>query len=388
MNADPGATLRGFIDLPLRYPLEPELTGSINAFAAEARLHPVDADWIPVYARAVQVAEAALSSVDRRLEDLQRRALTIEDPSDARNRIAQVPRRDADRARIEVKAEIQRALRDWSDRLRRQHEHVGSGCGPLLRQDHLVKESPSGRDVLIALNPQWWQDFSNYVGQCCEAWSQNAIVGVDREVGSAVQRGLSPLVRRYGSLEGPPAFPAPAIDLNFDVHVDEHEVEVPGTAAHLLRAAAGFAGAVASMNPLGGLRALQAGVSFVELQRGQSMRREQAVTAWRETAVAQIRTDLERVLDRHRRALERWTTRRCEQWFVAIDRWWDARVEPHFAVADRDAVEAVRELKLQHSRIQEEISGLRSLRNQLSQTVLFDLRRRLRELSDFAAQRG
>lgn len=414
VNPEPGNALRALLDLPLRQALDPGSISAIATFASEIRGATSSTDWSPLYARAIQISDELLGTTDRRLEELQRRALTLEDPMEARNRISQAPRREADRARTEAKASIQKVLREWIDRAKRQQEHVASGCAPQFQDLRLVRETTTEHGVMVALDPRWWADFSGYVSQCCDQWTKNFCPGVDHGFGPVIAQGLSEIEKRHGPVELLPSSAFPIVDARFEAQPSSREVDVPSAASMLMRSASrmtmmiggivgtGLGAATAGAHGTDAVKYVALGVAVVsfiaftaityvgygEAKHQKAVLRERGVTMWRDTSVAQIRGDLDKVLDRHRRALERWATQRAEQWTAAIDRWWETRVEPRLAESDVSATDQARELKLQQSRLQEEIGNLRSFRSQLAQTVIFELRRRLRELSESAPRSG
>ena len=266
---------------------------------------------------------------------------------------------------------------------------------------------------MFALDPRWWADFSGYVSQCCDQWTKNFCPGVDHGLGPVIAQGLADIEKRHGPIELPSPSAFPNVDARFETQPPSREVDVPSAVSMLMRSAsrmtgmiggivAGVVSATVSTNGAGTVKYVALGVAVVsfiafavttyvgfgEAKHQKAVLRERGVTMWRDSSVAQIRGDLDKILDRHRRALERWATQRAELWTAAIDRWWDTRVEPRLAESDVSATDQARELKLQQSRLQEEIGSLRSFRSQLAQTVIFELRRRLRELSDSAPRNG
>jgi hypothetical protein len=379
-SPDPVGAFRALIDLPLRQQFDPTFCIAINELSGQLRAVTPSTDWGPIYHQAIKVADDLLANTDRRLEDLQRRALTIEDPMEARNRLSQAPRREAERLRGEAKNTVQRVLREWIDRAKRQQDHVASGCVPLLRQNGLVNETATTHGLTLSLDKAWESQFTSYVSQCCDTWAQNFAPGVEQGLASGITQALVVLNRVHGNVNSP-AYPGnPGAEIRFDVHVNAQDVEIPHVRQLALQSVQRAAG---GGNPIGMILGLAVSASrLADARHQQEVLRERGVTAYRESAAMQFRAELDKVLDRHRRLLERWSTQRAEQWSAAVDLWWDSRVEPQLAQADAAAADQVRELKLQQSRMQEELSNLRSFRGQLSQTILFELRRRHRELAE------
>jgi len=411
---EPGNALRGLLDLPLRQSLAPELQGAIAALGTDIRSAAAAADWAPFYARAIKISDEILGTTDGRLEVLQRHSLSIEDPMEARARIAQAPRREAERLRTEALANVQRLVREWLDRAKRQQEHVAAGCAPYLREARLVERVDGKHGMTLSLDARWWSEFSDYARQCCDEWTKNFCLGLEADVGPSIAEGLGELARRHGPPGAPVAWTQPVTSVQFDTVIEAREVETPSVSLLFVRAVRttfmmmmGFVSIIVNLaKPLssgGGGHGSMAEIGQIVLsvislacfvtaiyfgvgdaRRQRETLQKQGLTTWRDSAVTQLRGELDKILDRHRRLLERWAALRADQWTAAIDRWWDTRVEPRFVESDAMAAEHAKELKLQQGRLQEELGGLRALRNQLSQTTLFELRRRLRDLSEGA----
>ena len=408
VTPDPVPALRSLLDLPLRQAVDPEPLRAINALTADVRAADASGQWAAVYARSIKITDELLAATDRRLEELQRRALSTEDPMEARARIAQAPRREAEQLRAQAQASVQKLLREWVDRAKRQQEHVTSGCVPFLRESRLVNRVDDKHHMTLTVDDRWWAEFSDYTRQCCEEWTKHFCLGLEQDVGPSIAEALGEMARRHGTPTAPVTWTQPVTASNFDLLTDPREVEVPSRGALLIRAIRtnfmmmmGFVTILFSivkglttstgssddykyaLGVIGaGFFALSIFFGNDDAQRQRETLQKQGLTGWRDTTTAQIRSELDKVIDRHRRALERWAVLRAEQWTASIDRWWDTRVEPRFIESDGIAADHARELKIQQGRMQEEIGTLRALRNQLAQTTLFDLRRRLRDLSE------
>jgi hypothetical protein len=122
------------------------------------------------------------------------------------------------------------------------------------------------------------------------------------------------------------------------------------------------------------------GLGAAKKQR--AAQRDKALAAHRQAMQQFARGEIERALEKHRRVLERWITARGEVWAQAVDGWWSEAVEPRLAEADARATDTARELRMQQTRLGEEQTALRTFRSQLSQNLMFDLKKRLRELEE------
>ncbi len=402
--AEPAPALRALLDLPLRHSLDPVFAEGIRDIATNARGASPTSDWAEIYAGAVRLVDDHVAALDRRLEEFQRKSLAAEDPLEARARIAQVPRRDAERVRSDAKAEIQKALREWVDRSKRQQEHVAIGCAPLLRDDRMVVPIQTAHGISVSVDTRWAASFYAFVIQCCDEWIRNYTVGSEESLQNNAREVLAEFGKKVGEFQNPASLSPPSTALVPEAVIGPRDVDIPsiitrmsqsvGRMVTLILPLVGAIGGVAvfgGSDSHGSAGLIGGGVSLLVLvftttintldgRRQQVVARERGIATYRDAAVAQLRTELDKVLDRHRRALERWTTQRADQWNAAIDQWWAQRVEPHLAAADAHATEVARELKFQQSRLQEEIGNLRSFRNLLSQTILFELKKRRREL--------
>lgn len=401
--ADPVQALRGLTDLHYRFTLESPQVAALTDLAAASREIATPAAWRDCYGRAIGIAEQILADVDRRIDAQQQSLGTMEDPLDARNRLAAMPRRNAEKAVSELRARLLRCAKTWFDRLTRQQELAMDGCAPWFRDSVKWVERRDRHGIAMELDPQWWSQLEQFVRTACANWQGNVAQGLDGECAPAVSEWASRTVG--GNRARPPAVDAlgvPDARLRFDVPTLAREIEVPGRWMVVLRSSRGMAmtiiGPFASLVPhffsnnrdeigkyvAAGTALVMVIAMFVAFSDVENQRRvlyERALQQWKDAAHQQARVAVAAALDRQRRALERWVEMRVEQWTRAVDAWFVAQVEAQLTAFDASAQDYTRQLKLQQARMQEELSTLRSLRSQLGQSILPELRRRHHELA-------
>jgi hypothetical protein len=418
---EPGPPLRAVLDVPLRFAIPAELSAEVQTLSRTVRQTGPDGDWPAVYATAIQIAEALLEDVDGRLEEMQRRALTTEDPNEVRQRLSQGPRREAERGRTEAKAAVQKTAKEWVERSKRQLEHVSTQCLETAPKALPVKEEPTDAGILLRVDPPGYVQFTSYVGRCCEEWTKNVTGGAESAIAAGVSSATAPVVdkRKAAAVGAPSTLAAPSADLRLAAEPPSKEADVPSTVSALMQSvrsnimAVGIFGtviavAVAMIGKVSGeegggrspntmlmrgglVLAILPFSIFFGLRAAKKQRailRDNAIAAHNQATQAFVKTEVDKALERHRKQLERWLTTRAEEWATAIDRWWDEAVESRLVEADGAGIEAMREAKLQQAKMTEEQTALRTFRNQLGQNLLFDLRKRQRELSDAAAPRS
>ena len=413
---EPAPPLRAVLDVPLRFALAPELADSIQKLAESVKKTTPDGDWASHYSGAIAVVEQILRDADGRIEEMQRRALSSEDPNELRLRLSQGPRRDAERTRSEAKAGVLKATKEWVERSKRQMEHVVEQC-TLAAQKFVVKEHATASGIEVRVDAAWWSDFTAHVARCCEEWTRTATGGaeggLERAVGAATASLVS-AVAKGRVVNTPATLVSPSIDARIGGEPPSKEADIPslGTAlmayvrSHIM--AVGIFGTViavvitfsgmlfgtsgeghgsSSPNTMlirGGLILAVLPVSIVfGIKAAKSQRivlRDKALAAHKQATQAYLKAELEKTLERHRKALERWMTTRSEEWTGSLDRWWEEAVEPRLGELDASAADAIREQKLSAGKLTEEQAGLKAFRNQLAQSLLFDLKKRQREL--------
>ncbi len=402
-QVDPCQGFRALVDLPYRFALEAHQTSTLGDLATNARNASSAESWAALYSRALLEGERILHSIDQKLDALQHSLNALDDPMEVRNRLAGTPRRGAERTVADLRIALQRCSKDWLDRTRRQQEFAMDGTVPWFRDLFRWKESAVTHGVQISLDPMWWSQLERFVLDACAQWQGSVTHGFDAACQAVIQQGLQETQPPSTSLPSPPPpSPVPDARLRLDTAVEERLIEIPSGYALVIRSArsmvsvfAPFIGGVVAMYNLPNARNLIFLISMIilipalflahhDVQNEKKLRRERGIDSWRATAVQQMRAAVGVMLDRQHRALDRWIESRTEQWIRSVDTWFSADVEPRFADADARAQEQVRQLKLQQTRMQEELSTLRSLRGQFSQTILPELRRRHHELTQAA----
>lgn len=412
-QVDPCPGFRALVDLPYRFALEVHQTSTLGDLAAGARDAASPESWVALYARSLLEGERILNSIDQKLDAQQQALNSLDDPMEVRNRMAGAPRRGAERTVTELRTALQRCAKEWLDRTRRQQEFIIDESAPWFRDMFRWNERPAEQGVHVHLDPVWWSQLERFTLDACTRWQASVVQGFDAVCQETVQHGLRDAQPPSTSLPSPPPpNPVPDARLKLDTPVEERLVEVPkawrlifNSAKSSLMAIGWIASLIASPMliafGLSGRRspglAIAGGVaSFVvfcvmiyfsrdDAAHELRLRKERGIEGWRATAVQQMRAAVGVVLDRQHRALDRWIESRTEQWTRSVDTWFSADVEPRFTDADARAQEQVRLLKLQQARMQEELSTLRSLRGQFSQTILPELRRRHHELAHAVA---
>jgi hypothetical protein len=423
--SEPSAALRSLIDLPLKTSLSAASAESLRGLGEETRKAKAREEWSAVYASGVTILEGIVAEVDASLEDLQRKILHSDDPNDAKNRIAGLPRREAERGRNDARAALQRVGKEWVERSRRQLERVTTQCLE-SSQSLAIKEKETPEGVELSTDPAWWSQYVGFVGRCADEWTSSFTSGAEEGFASQTAAAISPALAHASgqSVAAPPSLAPPENEARLPLETPSKDLEIQGTAAALLQSvrsnvmAVGIFGTVlvvvvSLVDKIPGLTAGSAhgtapenhsapnsmmmrgililavlpfsiffGLKSIAKQRAAV--RTKGIAAHRTALQSFIKLELERALERHRKVLERWLAQRAELWSTTIDRWWESHVEPKLAEYEQQSVTTIRELKLQQGRMSEELSALKTLRNQLSQTLLFELRRRLRELQETA----
>jgi hypothetical protein len=425
--SEPSAALRSLVDLPLKTTLSAASVESLRGLGEETRKAKAREDWSAVYASGVTILEGIVAEVDANLEELQRKILHSDDPNDAKNRIAGVPRREAERGRNDARAALQRVGKEWVERSRRQLERVTTQCLESA-QSIAIKEKETHDGVELSTDPAWWSQYVGFVGRCADEWTSSFTSGAEESFASQTAAAISPALAHASgqSVAAPPSLAPPENEARLPLETPSKELEIQGTAAALLQSvrsnvmAVGIFGTVlvVVVTLVDKIPGLTAGVGAAHgtgpethsapnsmMMRGililavlpfsiifglKSIAKQRAavrakgIAAHRTALQSFLKLELERALERHRKVLERWLSQRAELWSTAIDRWWETHVETKLAEYEQQSVTTIRELKLQQGRMSEELSALKTLRNQLSQTLLFELRRRLRELQETA----
>ena len=417
-SVEPTPPLKAVLDLPLRSTDTPaELLPRIDELSRAVRDMPRDGDWIPIYEEAIAIVELVGRDVDARFAEMQRRLLDAEDPNEAKQRTLQGPRREAERLRTEAKNAVQRVDRDWVDRSKRQLDQLLEKCLKSGRKSVAVTEKTTSAGLELEVDGTWWAEFLGYVGRCCDEWTRNVTTGVEADLEKATREATASLLPRTGGrgVSSPATEPAPPTEAKTTEELPEKVADVPSRGAALMRYvrsnimavsifgtmfavvigvvfqmtsddANASARPVSTMYVRGGLLLLVLPiVLFFGLRAGNAQReklRQKAVEQHRKDIQTFLKGAVLAILERHRGALERWIHARAEAWAERVDVFWDDVLDPVLAEKDSHAAERIKELKLEQAKLAEEQQALKMARSQIGDKLLFDLRRRHRELVD------
>lgn len=412
--AEPSQHLRSLLDLPLRFPLPPPITSAINGLGSRLRPQASSRDWQEVYASAIAILQDLLADLDGRLDAFQHQALAVEDPNEVRQRLSQVPRREAERLRAEAKSNLQKILYENAARAKRQEDEVlVPAIEKALKAPEILAQSTK-KGLSLEVATTWWDEFCRYVERCSEEWTRTYVGQMEYAISTTVLSAVRAIHAVVPSTTterlvapDPPQIMEPGARCSSGVPTTL--VEIPSAAAALLQSVRSnlmvvmmFGSVVATI--VGVLLAkvsnkaeltaklmvaaipVVVAVGIMGVRKQQRLAREKAVSSQLSATQGYGRAEAGRVFMRQRRALEKSETTRVELWTAALDRWWDQAVEPALGSADSQATDQARDLRLRQGKLQEEMAGLKAMRSQLGQNLLFELRRRLRDLQEMESE--
>ena len=416
-SGEPTVALRALLDLPLRFKVPDAFAAQIDTLASMLSQVKAREEYTAIYRSAVDLVEALVRELDATIEQMQRDGLRQDDPNELRQRLAGAPRKEAEKARSDARTSLQRVHKEWVERTRRQLDHVAAQCTE-AGHGALPTEEKTQEGLTLGVAPQWWKEYGGYVTRCCEEWTRNVVEQAEQAYQDGVMAALAPALR-HASKRNPSA-PERAIqplpEAKLAAETPTKEAEIPTTAGALMQSvrtnvmAVGIFGTVLAVIVTVAGKAFGEGPSsssYTMLARGglilavlpfsivsglkaartkRATLREKALAAHKAAVVAFVKSELDKGLERHRKALERWLSSRAEAWTFAVDRWWDVNVEPSLAEYDSRAGDAVRDTRLSQAKFSEELAAVRTFRSQLAQNLLFDLRRRHRELTEAPPQ--
>lgn len=406
--------LRALLDLPLRFKVPPAFSERIDGLATSVAQAKSRDDYGAIYKSAVDLVEELVRELDGTIEQMQREGLRQDDPNDLRQRIAGAPRKEAERARTEAKTALQKAHKEWVDRTRRQLDHVTTQCMEAAATPEMT-EANTDDGVKLGVESRWWKEYAAYVVTCCEEWTRNVVEKADDAYRKTVTSAVAPALQHTSQrgVASPDAASAPSVDTKISSDTPAKDVEIPTTLGALLQSvrsnvmAVGIFGTVVVViisiagNAFG--KGTSSSSSYTMLARGglilavlpfsivfglkaakkqRASLREKALVAHKQAIGAFVKAEVDKALERHRKTLERWLTTRGEAWANAIDKWWDGEVEQALARYEAKAIDVVRDARLSQAKFTEELGAVRAFRSQLAQNLLFDLRRRHREIAE------
>ena len=135
--------------------------------------------WPEVYDEAILLVDGLAARLETQLEVYQRDLLAMEDPNEMRRRLAEGPRRAAEKVRADAKAAIQRAHGEWVDRSRRQLEKVSTEALGKLAPSLAVVEGSAATGIELSVDEARWGKAATYVERCADTWTANLVEGAD-----------------------------------------------------------------------------------------------------------------------------------------------------------------------------------------------------------------
>lgn len=409
---EPSPPLRQLFDLPLKNDVAHPAAESIDALSKAARGVGNPEEWVDVYDRGIRIVEALLTDVEGRVTQLQQSALDGEDASDIRQKYAVGPRKEAERVRSDVNAQTQRVVKEWSSRAKRQAAYLVEQWTGTVEGLQVIQRT-DGAQTLFSVSDDWLKELRVYVHRCVDEWVRTTVSGIDDALHAAVTKATTPLlVHSSGVLPSRPALQGPpANDGKIQLPVEEGRPKIPGVlesafktlrshimtigilgsvvtgvALLLSRGSDEGSGSVNSMMVRGALIVAVLPVSLVfgllvsRKQRAQQV--SEALEKYKVDTRTRLMSALEKVTEAQEDVLERWCSSRGAQWVDAWSEWSASAVEPALEGLETKGTEALRELKVSQSKIAEELSSLKLFRSQVSQTLLFELRKRRRDLTE------
>ncbi len=433
-GSEPSRALKTVLDFPFRIDLGDETRARVGALFESVKATPAEGDWPSLYREALAVCQLAAGEIDARAGRLQRDSITIAEESERANRTAGSGHSRTEEARRDAHRAAQRVAKDWTERTRRQLEHVNYECvstaTTTLEREGVQMHPPPGllppateQSLTLSARPDWWHRYASYVQQSCDRWTQVTSHGLE----SGLREALSASMQASGAgvplSEPGSARAAPDTDMLLGGRPPPQQVvEVPGllataflrvrsvgftvmgilTLAGVFGLGAGKArspppapaaveppGVAKSENPpldpetlkvalvVAGLFLLCIGIyQAIATQRKE---RDKGVAAQRQALDAYIRAEVQRMLERHRGKLERFVQARIEDWEAAIDAHHAAHVLPRLERDSAEHVESLRELKLRATAVNDELSKARSQRATL-QSAWVELQSQARDL--------
>jgi hypothetical protein len=409
---EPSPSLRQLFDLPLKNDVAQPAAQSIDALSKAARGVGNPEEWLDVYDRGIRIVESLLSDVEARVAQLQQSSLDGEDAAEIRQKYAVGPRKEAERVRADVQAQTQRVVKEWSSRAKRQSAYLIEQWTTTVNGLQVTQRSESNQ-VLFSVDESWLKELCVYVHRCVDEWVRTTVSGVDDALHAGVTKASTPLlVHSSGVLPSrPPLQGPPGNDGKAQLIVEGGRPKIPGiiesafktlrshvmtigilgsvvTGVALLLSRGGDDGSgnVNSMMVRGGLIVAVLPVSLVfglvasRKQRAQQV--GEALEKYKVEARSRLMAALEKTVEGQQDILERWSGTRGAQWVDAWSDWYREEVDSVLEGLEAKGNEALRDLKVNQSKISEELSSLKLFRSQVSQTLLFELRKRRRDLTE------
>ena len=206
---EPGPALKAFIDLPIKFEVPDPHRGEVAQLAKVIASQEPDRSWEDIYKTALSICVAMEQEADSRFQAEQDSMLDVDDPGAAKQRLSATPRSDAEKTRSDARAELQTESREWTDRVRRQHDHVLKTCLQPLSEglssaetgtDSLCLEEiegPYGQQMTFVQGQ--WDAYRTFVEDCRSEWLRNTSTAIHKELFRSVQMSTATLSQSTGT---------------------------------------------------------------------------------------------------------------------------------------------------------------------------------------------
>ena len=389
--------LQTLLDLPLKADIPPAFAQQIDALRGQISQRPDEA--LAHHQQAIALVEGLVAHLDGELEALQRAALSQEDPTELKQRIAGGPKREAEKLRGELRQQLGRVVKEWVERAGRQRTYVARECQEILSRELTLTTTKTHAHLEETFFPR----FSGFVLRAAQTWTARTL----EEVEAALQEQVRAYLVRLGSLTDgsqPRLEPlrAPATELYLKAPLEGGAaLELPGMGTVLMQTirsnlmAVGILGTVAGgiiglLGFQGGLNARSllylvalppiGALAYLGARKERHELTKKRLEDLRQKAHSELKSQLESGLAHHRGALARCVDARGQTCLQAAEAHYEQSVQPKLDALEAQANNAAKELRLLQTRASEQQSTLKSFRSQLAQTLLFELRRQHREL--------
>ncbi len=404
-SPDPSPALRALLDLPLRAQLSSEHREALEDMEQRLRGGDTVPGWLRFYTSAVEIAEEIMRSWDARLADLQRQRAQIGDPGATRQRAQSNARREVDRTRSTARQVTGAVVTDWQERLRRQIDHVMEDVRRHL-DDMPLRARVTKTSIEYSVDTAWLTGFRAYLEEVLVRWLRAGGDGVKAALEAGLSSALEPLrslVPETAMIKVPtsvPLAPEKAVLTPAEKRTERRtflasliqyvrgHLAVVGSIAGLLAVVGSpvLGSSKGSVNIRQWLAAaatplfLALGYFIVRRDRRQAVRKGRAQA--RKDIAASLESDCRKLLERQAQAIERTIVRKLpEQALAEVEALLQTQGEAAVCAADERAAGEASEVAIKLDRLNEELSRLRTQRAQLQDQIVFELRRRARELS-------
>jgi len=347
-------------------------------------------------------AADALCYADSRIAEIQDQLILQDHEFERDVRGVQRARTRADRALGMLRTELQRVARDQLEETRLQFEELLDEAVDATRSNIATVARRTRDEVAIEIDGAWWRELAT----CTAARAESCRAEVGRCTDhlfskrcEAFQTRLRELVPTFAVSPPAPSKP-PVVDVakvlsafplgnrvvdlpSWNSMLWQHvrqNLSLVGIAAAVIavataieRADRGDSHSLASAVLMVAWLPLSVaiGARSVRVRRRRAL--ENAVHGQEQTLRNQVRTELQRALERLRKRLERWTTRRSEEWIAAAELAIALSAEPLLDAHENERRAAQLARKRGQARLVAELSAVRTLRNRIASQFKLDL---------------